>query len=74
MVLFEEQKKEGNEEEDESKRARECAGLYRRRRRIRHGTAGSKRCRACRKETEEEAKWDASRDFSAIIENTGTSL
>jgi hypothetical protein len=25
------------------------------------------------KETEEEAKWDASRDFSAIIENIGTS-
>jgi hypothetical protein len=42
---------------------------------IRHGTAGGKRRRrTCRKETEEEAKWDASRDFSAIIENTGTSL
>jgi hypothetical protein len=26
------------------------------------------------KETEEEVKWDASRDFSAITENTGTSL
>jgi hypothetical protein len=26
------------------------------------------------KETEEEAKWDASRDFSAITENAGTSL
>jgi hypothetical protein len=51
-----------------------ACGLNRRRRRIRHGTAGGKRCRACRKETEGEAKWDASRDFSAIIENTGTSL
>jgi hypothetical protein len=37
-----------------------------------HGEQG--RRRACRKETEEEAKWDASRDFSAITENTGTSL
>jgi hypothetical protein len=26
------------------------------------------------KETEEEAKWDASRDFFAIRENTGTPL
>jgi hypothetical protein len=42
MVLFEEHKKEGKEEEDESKRARECAGLNRRRR-IRHGTTGGKR-------------------------------
>jgi hypothetical protein len=38
------------------------------RRRIRHGTE------LVEKETEEEAKWDASRDFSAITENTGTLL
>jgi hypothetical protein len=70
---FEEAEEGRMEEEDESKRARECAGENRRRR-IGHGTAGSKRCRACRKETEEEAKWDASRDFSAITENIGTLL
>jgi hypothetical protein len=52
-----------------------ACGLNRRRmRRIRHGTAGGEQCRACRKEIEEEAKWDASRDFSAITENIGTSL
>jgi hypothetical protein len=42
-VQFEEAEEGRKEEEDESKRARECAGLNRRRRRIRHGTAGGKR-------------------------------
>jgi hypothetical protein len=45
-----------------------CGLNRRRRRRIRHGTE------LVEKETEEEAKWDASRDFSAIKENIGTSL
>jgi hypothetical protein len=46
-----------------------CSLNRRRRRRIRHGTAG-----LAEKETEEEAKWNAARGFSAITENTGTLL